>query len=563
MRALPTIIAKDLKLLLRDRVALVFILIAPIVVICVAGFSLAAFYGADATGQTAYDLPVVDEDGGELAQKIEQQLAAQPSVHVRRVASRAEAERLVRDKLAGSALVIPAGTRDALASGEAARVLLYVDPVKYLERLNVRLEVLRARDELAAAERERVVAELEAQRGALRQQLEALDATLARGREQLAAAEQSARGERARAAAEVQAAFERAAARVRSDVARQVDEQLAALAARVDTDIAARAAAVAAPAREYLAALTDARAKFEAWFAELKRLADRRADQIPPPPEFPEPPPELTRALEEKPPPIALPPDLNIRIELPSPKLPSAGAEPPVDLERPSIEIPEPVIPGATLAVEEISVSGGAPTINTFDQNVPGFSVTFLLLGMLLGVSLGLLDERDWGTFDRVRALPVPASDILLGKLASRFAVGVVQMLVLFAVGYFLFGISLGPQPWALALPIAGIVFAGTAFGLIVAAGARTRDAVLPLGSIVIVTMAAIGGCWWPIDLEPRWMRTVALAFPTTWAMDAFNDLMIRRRGVEAAYWPTAVLFVYGFAYLGVGLVLFRRRMSR
>ena len=49
-----------------------------------------------------------------------------------------------------------------------------------------------------------------------------------------------------------------------------------------------------------------------------------------------------------------------------------------------------------------------------------------------------------------------------------------------------------------------------------VAASATTREAVLPLGSIVIVTMAAVGGCWWPIDLEPRWMRSVALAFPTT-----------------------------------------------
>ena len=562
MRSLPAIIAKDLRLLLRDRPALVFILIAPIVVICVAGFSLASLYGAQPTGQTAYDLPVVDEDGGDLAEQIEERLAGEQSVRVLRVATRAEAERLVRDKRAGSALVIPAGTHDALARGEPARVLLYVDPVKYLERLNVRLEVLRARDELAAVERDRVVGEIEAQRGALRAQLDALDAALARAREQLAAAEQGARGDRARAAAEVQAAFERAAARVRTDVARQLDEQLAALAAQVDAEIAARAAAVAAPAREYLAALADARAKFEVWFAELERLADRRADRIPPPPEFPEPPPELTSLLEQKPQPIALPANLDVRIEVPPPKLPSAAAEPAVDLERPTIEIPEPVIPGAALAVEEISVGGGAPTINTFDQNVPGFSVTFLLLGMLLGVSLGLLDERDWGTLDRVRALPVPAGNILLGKLASRFAVGVVQMLLLFAVGYVLFGISLGPQPWALGLPIAGIVFAGTAFGLIVAAGARTRDAVLPLGSIVIVTMAAIGGCWWPIDLEPLWMRTVALAFPTTWAMDAFNDLMIRRRGVEAAYLPTAVLFAYGLAYLGVGLALFRRRMA-
>jgi ABC-2 type transport system permease protein len=189
--------------------------------------------------------------------------------------------------------------------------------------------------------------------------------------------------------------------------------------------------------------------------------------------------------------------------------------------------------------------------------------VTFLLLGMLLGVSLGLLDERDWGTFDRLRAMPIGLGAVLGGKLASRFLVGCVQMTLLLAVGRLAFGVSLGSAPWLLLLPIVGIVFAGTAFGLVVAALSPGRDTVLPVGSIVIVTMAAVGGCWWPIDLEPRWMRTVALAFPTTWAMEAFNDLMIRRRGLDAALRPTAVLLGYGALYLGIGLALFRARLRR
>ena len=228
----------------------------------------------------------------------------------------------------------------------------------------------------------------------------------------------------------------------------------------------------------------------------------------------------------------------------------------------PKLELPPAPPLGAALDVEEISVGSGAKSINSFDQQVPGFSVTFLLLGLLLGVSLGLLDERDWGTFDRIRAMPIAPRNVLLGKLTARFLVGMAQMFLLFAVGYFLFGMSLGPQPWALLLPIGGIVFAGTAFGLIIAGVARTRDAVLPLGAIVIMSMAAIGGCWWPIDLEPRWMRTIALALPTTWAMESFNDLMIRLRGVDAALKPTAVLVAYGLAYLVIGLWLFRRRLA-
>jgi ABC-2 type transport system permease protein len=181
---------------------------------------------------------------------------------------------------------------------------------------------------------------------------------------------------------------------------------------------------------------------------------------------------------------------------------------------------------------------------------------------MLLGVSMGLLDERDWGTLARLRAMPAPLTTILVAKLLARFTVGLVQMLLLFIAGRLAFGASLGPQPWALALPTAGIVFAGTAFGLVVAGIAESREAMLPVGSIVIVTMAAVGGCWWPIDLEPPWMRSAARVFPTTWAMAAFNDLMIRRQTVTTILAPTAILFAFGLAYLVLGVLLFRRRAA-
>ena len=348
---------------------------------------------------------------------------------------------------------------------------------------------------------------------------------------------------------------------------REIDARVKELVAQVDAAVAGRVGALQQPARAYLDELTTTRREFEAWFAELQRLAARRADQIPDPPAFPEPPPELLRAIEQPPAPIEVPVNLDLRI-LPPLRAAldalDALAVGDVDVQIPELELPEAVIPAASLGVEEISVDGGPTEINAFDQNVPGFSITFMLLGMLFGVSLGLLDERDWGTFDRVRSLPVPVRSIVVGKLASRFigrrpADDRVVRGRLRVVSASRSVRSLG----RLLLPIVGIVFAGTALGLVVAAIAPSRDSVVPLGSIVIVTMAAVGGCWWPIDLEPRWMRSVALAFPTTWAMDAFNDLMLRGRRADAVHESVGVLFAYGAAYLAVGLVLFRRRYSK
>ena len=480
-------------------------------------------------------------------------------MRVRAVASRDEAERLVATKAAGSALVIPPGTAAALAAGEPARVLLYTDPVKYLERLNVRLGVLQARDAIADAERERVEQNITQQRESLRANLEKLGDAIRAARTELDDAKRESQelGERATRV------YDAEVARIRADVEKQIDQQVRTLSTQVQNELSARVENLRAPARSYLDSLRQTRTDFERWFAELQRLAARRAADIPPPPKFPEPPAELVRALDSPLPPIELPAHLDIRVEPRAPKAVAPPNLPDVALDVPTLDVPAVPPLGAALSVEEVAVGGGAKTINSFDQQVPGFSVTFLLLGLLLGVSLGLFDERDWGTFDRIRAMPIAPRNVLLGKLTARFIVGMAQMILLFAVGYFFFGMSLGPQPWALLLPIASIVFAGTAFGLIIAGVARTRDSVLPLGAIVIMSMAALGGCWWPIDLEPRWMRTVALALPTTWAMESFNDLMIRQRGVETTLKPAAVLVAYGLAYLAIGLWLFRRRLSQ
>jgi ABC-type multidrug transport system permease subunit len=211
-------------------------------------------------------------------------------------------------------------------------------------------------------------------------------------------------------------------------------------------------------------------------------------------------------------------------------------------------------LPGSLGLAERAASPGARLNVNAFDQYVPGFGITFLLIGMMMGVALTLFDERDWGTFQRLRAGGVPLIGILLGKVAARFVVGVVQMVLLFAVGRWLFAISLGPEPAALLLPTIGVSFAAAALGLVIPSIARSHDSVMPLGTMTSMAMSAMGGCWWPIGFEPAWMQAVARALPTTWAMRAYNDLMIRHAGASAAIRPFVATTALGLLFLAVGL---------
>jgi ABC-type multidrug transport system permease subunit len=569
LRTIRLTFLNEFRLLAQDRVGLFMLLLAPIVIIAVAGFSLGNIYGAR-MGAHTYTVPLIDDDHGAVARAILDALVHEPAVTVAQVANLDLARAVIsgRDR-APLAIVIPAGTTATLAAGRAAEVVLYVDPIKRLEisAIEFRIGDLCRRITAAAQDQARTGlahggADLRARLTRISANLDALQTGVADYQRQLT-------GARARTEKDLQAQIRRQmgatidALRVQTQAA--VEKSIEQARASIATEVSARRGAIAA-VTDYLVALQASERDFDRWFAALKTAAGSHAGAIPPPPSFPAPPAQTALAELAKPIDFAIaPPHLPPvgdaasatpawSIELPPPPSPPAlpGPQLRADLEA-LAPAAMPVIPG-TLGWAERTITGASANVNSFDQYVPGFGITFLLIGMLMGISLGLIDERDWGTLARLRVSGAPLAGTLLGKLFARFLVGMLQMIVLLAIGYWLFGVSLGGYPAMLLLPAAAISFAAAAFGLIIACVARTHDSVMPIGAVVAMAMSAIGGCWWPLDFEPSWMRAFAQFLPTTWTMLAFNNLMIRDLPAVSALWPSLVTVMLGIVFLVVGL---------
>lgn len=214
------------------------------------------------------------------------------------------------------------------------------------------------------------------------------------------------------------------------------------------------------------------------------------------------------------------------------------------------------------ITLKEHNLTGNRISITAFEQNVPGFSLMFVLLAVMFGTAMGVHDESDWGTLSRLLVAPSGFTPLLVGKLLARFVLGLLQMLCLFLWGHWMFNVSLGSSPLAFALLSVATVFAIVATGMLVAGVARTREQTLPLGLTVMMVLSALGGLWWPQSVQPEWMSRIGPAVFTTWAMRGLNDLILRDRGLAAMAVPVSVLLAYGAATLGLGLFLFRRRQA-
>ncbi len=560
-RSLALTVANEARLLARDPVSLLMLVIAPVVIMTVAGYSLGAIYGAHPRVMT---VPIVDRDGGAIADDLIQATPPDGRMRFERSDDVATVRgRILDDDYAPLAIEVPPGTRATLAAGRSAALVLYVDPARRLEVNALELELGVVQRRAAAAGRSRAQRALAGSTRELHHALVQLDRALRRAHRHVEARVAAAARD---ALQDTQTRVATAMARSRRDVETALTRAGDGARAAVRDQLREREAALGRVAAK-LAALTAVRPDFERWLAALRAKAGSHAAEIPPPPAFPEPPADADLAVLARP--LDLPtfaptlPPLDAGF-LVVPTLDTVarrtaaavhGEEAGVaDALRARFAAGPPALPGTLDAVERPAVDGVDMRVNAFDQYVPGFGVTFLLIGMMLGISLTLFDERDWGTLERVRAGGASLAGILIGKVLARAVVGVVQMLVLFGVGWALFDVTLGRTPAALLMPMVSMAFAGAALGLVIPSLAPAHDSVMPLGTMTSLAMAAIGGCWWPLDFEPPWMRTLAHWLPTTWTMRAYNDLMIRGAPAAAALVPFGVTMAIGVVTLAIGV---------
>jgi ABC-type Na+ efflux pump permease subunit len=208
----------------------------------------------------------------------------------------------------------------------------------------------------------------------------------------------------------------------------------------------------------------------------------------------------------------------------------------------------------------EVSAAGRRRHIPTgFEQTIPGTTVMFTLLVLLTSGGVLLVNERREGLLRRLAVTPIPRSALVLGKWMGRMALGLVQIGFALLVGTLLFGVRWGPH-WPTVLLVL-FLYAGlnASLGLLLGGVARTEGQAVTIGVLASNVLAALGGCWWPIEITPAWMQKVSLALPTGWAMDALHKLVSFQAGPAsvvphllafplgalAAGWAAARLFRY------------------
>lgn len=194
---------------------------------------------------------------------------------------------------------------------------------------------------------------------------------------------------------------------------------------------------------------------------------------------------------------------------------------------------------------------------SSFEVTFPS-AVLWGLMGVAATFAVGIVKERNGGTYLRLRLAPVTRMQILAGKGLACFTASFFIGVMLLALGTIVFGVRIvNPGILAVSLVAACLCFVGLT--MMVSAIGKSEEAVAGAGWGILLVMAMIGGGMLPLMFMPGWLKTLSHFSPVKWGILAIEGGIWRDFTYTEIWLPVVILLGIGTLCFSAGVTLLSR----
>lgn len=215
------------------------------------------------------------------------------------------------------------------------------------------------------------------------------------------------------------------------------------------------------------------------------------------------------------------------------------------------------VAASADLIQSAVQQVGEVKASNPANWVIPGYLVMFVFFTAALSAER-LVRERQNQTLERLLASSVSRNSILGGIYLGTVLKGLVQIIIFWGVGIFLYHLQLGSEPIVVILISLLVTLMAAAFSLMLGTLVKTERAASSIGVLSSLILAPLGGCWWPLFITPKWMQNMALFTPHGWATTSFNKLLLYGGNFHDVIPGMLALAGFGLAFAVIAVMRFR-----
>lgn len=216
--------------------------------------------------------------------------------------------------------------------------------------------------------------------------------------------------------------------------------------------------------------------------------------------------------------------------------------------------------PPLTFSVEQSGErveEGDKLSANVYTQSSPGMIVQFVVFGLNTS-AMALVLERKSRTLQRLLTTPITRTQVIAGHVLAMFIVVFLQQVLYAAFGQLAFGVDYMREPLAILLVMLALALWVSSLGLLIGAAAKGEEQVLMWALIAMFVFSAMGGAWFPLDVTGKTFAAIGHLMPTAWAMDGFQNIVLRGLGLNSVLLPAGILLAYAMAFFGLAVWRFR-----
>ncbi len=216
--------------------------------------------------------------------------------------------------------------------------------------------------------------------------------------------------------------------------------------------------------------------------------------------------------------------------------------------------------PPLTVTVEQSGAPAGegeeiAP--NVYTQSSPGMIVQFVVFGLNTSAMVLVLERRS-RTLQRLLTTTITRTQVIAGHVLAMFLVVFLQQVLLVAFGQLAFGVDYMREPLAVLLVMVALALWVASLGLLIGAASKSEDQVIMWSLIAMFVFSAMGGAWFPLDVTGKAFAAIGHFMPTAWAMDGFQNIVLRGLGLSSVLLPAGILLAYAVAFFALAVWRFK-----
>jgi ABC-2 type transport system permease protein len=198
-------------------------------------------------------------------------------------------------------------------------------------------------------------------------------------------------------------------------------------------------------------------------------------------------------------------------------------------------------------------------------NNIPAFTL-FAMFFIVIPLAGSIINEKNHGTFSRMRTLPVSFFNILSAKITVFLVVCILQFIFLMFIGKYIMPL-LGEQSSldlrvdypALLTALLTSSLAAIGFGILVGALASTHGQAATFGSVMVVILALLGGIFVSVQMLPEVIKKISIISPLRWGTDAFIGVFARYEGIRGIWIQVCLLTGFFIFSLLMSVNIFKK----